>query len=213
MELPDRIPGIIGYALINAEDGSIEGVKGSSTSPLGDLAAYFSSASEAIINSLSLGNINYASLSYGAYRLVIFPFESKYLGIEIERDKEPLEFIEKIRSSISVVIKPKLELPRIISSKVQQINLLVDEFGGQENKAHWIELLNQGLRILGGDLLPFIGIIEGEFTFKDKPPEAKEDDFVQGLRSVIDFLVKKGVQEMGSSQTRAKVQAVIERMK
>ena len=41
----------------------------------------------------------------------------------------------------------------------------------------------------------------------------KEDDFVQGLRSIIDFLVKKAVEEMGSSQARAKVQAVIERMK
>jgi len=41
MEILDKIPGIIGYAVINADDGSIEEVRGSSTTPLGDLAAFF----------------------------------------------------------------------------------------------------------------------------------------------------------------------------
>jgi hypothetical protein len=58
-----------------------------------------------------------------------------------------------------------------------------------------------------------VGIINEELSFKDNPNVDKEDDFVQGLRSIIDFLVKKAVEEMGSSQARAKVQAVIERMK
>jgi len=213
LELLDNIPGIIGYALIKIEDGSVEEIKGSSNSPIGDLVAYFSSASEAITNNLSLGGVSYLSLTYGANRLVIFPFESRYIGIEIERDRAPLEFIEQVRSQMVIAAKPKFELPRSISSKVEQINLLVDEFGGQENKDHWIEFLNQGLGILGGDILPYIGIVEAKLVFKDKPPDDKIDNFVQGLRSVIDFLVKKGVLEMGSSQARVKVQAVIERMK
>lgn len=213
MELLDKIPGIIGYAVIKAEDGSVEEIKGSSTSPLGDLVAYFSSASEVIANNLSLGNIQYLSLCYGAHRLVIFPFKSNYLGLEIERKAVPQEIIKKVRASMTVVPEPKIELPRSISSKVQQINLLVDEFGGQDSKDHWVELLNQGLGILGGDITPYIGVVEGELTFKDILPEDKIDDCVQGLRSIIDFLVKKGVLEMGSSQARAKVQAVIERMK
>lgn len=213
MELLDDIPGIIGYALVKAEDGSIEEVRGSSTLPLGDLVAYFSSASEVIVSNLSLGNINYLSLCYGAHRLVIFPYASKYLGVEIERKNDPLEFIDKVMLSIAAATKPKFELPRSVSSKVQQINLLVDEFGGQDNKEHWIELLNQGLGILGGEILPYVGVVDGKLIFRDIFPEDKTDNFVQGLRSVIDFLVKKGVLEMGSSQARAKVQSVIERMK
>ena len=92
----DDIPGIIGYALVKAEDGSIEEVQGSSTLPLGDLVAYFSSASEVIVSNLSLGNINYLSLCYGAHRLVILPYASKYLGVETERKNDPLEFIDKV---------------------------------------------------------------------------------------------------------------------
>jgi len=213
VEVLDKIPGIIGYAIIKVEDGSIDEVKGSSSSPLAALVAYFASASEAISNRLSLGEINYVSLCYGVSRLIIFSYDSKYVGIEVEQDKEPLEFIEKVRSTIPVVTKAKFEVPRSLSSKIQQINLLVDEFGGEENRDHWLELLSQGLGILGGEILPYIGIIEGELTFKDKPTEDKEEEFVQALRSIIDFLVKKGVIEMGSAQTRAKVQAVIERMK
>jgi hypothetical protein len=213
MEALDKISGIIGYALIKAEDGSVVEVKGSSTMAIGDLTAFFSSAGEVIRDSLALGNINCLSLCYGAHRLVIFPYESNYIGVEVERDTESLEIVEKIRSSITVEEKPSIELPRSISSKIQQINLLIDEFAGEEKKAYWIELLNQGLGILGGDIVLLVGVIGNELTFKEQPTEEKEDECVQGLRSIIDFLVKKAVEEMGSSQARAKVQAVIERMK
>lgn len=213
MEVLDKIPGIIGYALIKAEDGSIEEVKGSSTAPIGDLAAFFSSASEVIKNSLDMGDIDYLSLCYGANRLVIYPYKSKYIGVEVERNKEPIEVIEKFKSLIAVAEKPKIELPSSISSKVQQINLLIDEFGGADNKAHWFELLKQGLGILGGEITPYVDLINNELIFKDNPPEDREDEFVQGLRTTIDFLVKKAVEEMGSSQARARVQSVIERMK
>lgn len=216
MDVLDKIPGIIGYAVIKAEDGSIEEVKGSSIAPLGDLSAFFSSASEVIKNSLSLGDVNYISLCYGANRLVIFLHNSKYLGLEIQRDQEPTVFIEKIKAQAiapEVSAKPKFELPRSIGSKVQQINLLVDEFGADANKAHWLEILNQGLGILAGDLLLYIGLIDEQLTFKEQPTEDKEDEFVQALRSIIDFLVKKAVEEMGSSQARVKVQVVIEKMR
>jgi hypothetical protein len=91
--------------------------------------------------------------------------------------------------------------------------MLVEEFGGEANRGHWLEVLNQGVGILGGDILPFIGIIENKLSFKDSPPAENEEEFVQGLRSIIDFLVKKAVEEMGSSQARVKVQVVIEKMR
>ena len=217
MEVLDKVPGIIGYALIKEDDGSIEEVKGSSTFALGDLTAFFSSASEVIRDSLDVGKIQTIALCYGSRQLVIFPFEERYLGVEVERDTEPVEIIEKIQASFTKEEvkeeKPEIELPRGISSKILQINYLVAEFGGNDQREHWLDLLNQGISILGGDIIPFIGVINNELSFKDQPPEEKEDDFVQGLRSIIDFLVKKAVEEMGSSQARAKVQAVIERMK
>jgi len=213
METLDKLPGIIGYALINPEDGSIEELKGSSSAPIGDLTAFFSSASDAIKSNLSLGTIKYISLCYGAHRLVVFPHEAKYLGVEIEKDNDPVEFIKKFRLAITGITKPKFVIPRSMSSKIKQINVVVEEFGGQENKSHWLQLLNQGLGILGGDILPYVGIVEGELAFKTKPPEDKEDEFIQGLRAIIDFLAKKAVEEMGSSQARAKIHAVIEKMR
>lgn len=213
METLDKIEEIISYALINAEDGSVDQEKSAGNAPIGDLTAFFSSASEVIRDSLSMGTIKCLSLCYGDNRLVIFPHESKYIGVEIARGKEPVEIIEKILSSLTIEEKPEIKLPRSLSSKVKQINLLIDEFGGSDKKAHWLELLKQGLGILGGDILPLVGMINEKLSFKDNPSMEKEDDFVQGLRSIIDFLVKKAVEEMGSSQARAKVQAVIERMK
>jgi hypothetical protein len=213
VEKLDKIPWISGYAVVRAEDGSTIDMKGPSTSPLGDLVAYFSSASEAIASNLSLGTVNYVSLCYGEHRVVIVPHESKYLGVEVEKSKNAVDVVKNITASLAEVEKPKFELPRSISAKVQQINLLVEEFGGQDNKEHWVELLNQGLGILGGEILHYIGVVGGKLLFKDSFPEDKTDDFVQGLRSVIDFLVKKGVLEMGSSHARSRVQSVIERMK
>jgi hypothetical protein len=213
MEALDKIDDIISYALVNAEDGSVFHEKSSSAVPVGDLTAFFSSAGEVIRDSLFMGNIETLSLSYGNSRLVIFPFESKYIGIEIEQGKEPLAIIEKVISSLTIEQAPEIELPRSIGSKVKQINLLVDEFGGTDKKTYWLDLLKQGLDVLGGDILPYVGIINESLAFRENPAAEKEDDFVQGLRSIIDFLVKKAVEEMGSSQARAKVQAVIERMK
>uniref|UniRef100_A0A7C4XJV0 Roadblock/LC7 domain-containing protein n=1 Tax=candidate division WOR-3 bacterium TaxID=2052148 RepID=A0A7C4XJV0_UNCW3 len=226
MEILDKIPGIIGYAVVNAQDGSIEEVKGSSTSPLGDLSAFFSSAGEVIGNSLDLGEIDYLSLCYGGHRLVIFQYENKYLGIELEREQDPRAFMEKIKTAITPRIevgakpvieevkpKPVIELPRSIGSKLQQINLLIGEFGAEGNKNHWLDILNQGLGILAGDLLPMVGVIDEKLTFKEQPPAEKEEEFVQILRTIIDFLVKKAVEEFGSSQARVKVQTVIEKMK
>lgn len=213
MEALDRISGIIGYALVNAKDGAVEEVKGSSTAPIGELTAFFFSAGEVIKNSFSMGDIDCVSLWYGSYRLLIFPHNSKYVGVEIEGDMEPQEIMEKVRMSKEVVRKEKIRLsPRIIS-RIQQINLLIDEFGGKENRAHWRNLLNQCLGILGGEIVLYIGIINDRLAFKVTPPREKEDDFVQGLRSIIDFLIKRAVIEMGSSEARIKVQAVIEKMK
>jgi hypothetical protein len=259
MDVLDKMAGIIGYAVVNSEDGTVEEVKGSSTTPLGDLSAFFSSAGDVIKNTLSLGNIYYISLCYGAHRLVIFQQDAKYIGIEIEREQEPANFIDRVKSTVAqapatvkeapaevkeeLIIEEKIkeegepvreekaveqvvekveekapakaaiELPRSISSKLQQINLLVDEFSAEKGKAHWLDILNQGLGILGGDILLFMGLIGEHLEFKEQPPADKEDDFVQCLRTIIDFLVKKAVEEMGSSQARVKVQVVIEKMK
>lgn len=213
MEALDKIEDIISYALVNAEDGSVFQEKSSSNAPVGDLTAFFSSAGEVIRDSLIMGNIRCLSLCYGNSRLVIFPHESKYIGVEIMRDKEPMEIIERVVSSLTIEKAPEIELPRSIGSKVKQINLLVDEFGGADKKTHWIGLLKQGLDVLGGEILPYVDIINEALAFRESPPPEQEDDFVQGLRSIIDFLVKKAVEEMGSSQARSKVQAVIERMK
>ncbi len=209
----DKISEISGYALINAEDGSIEETKDSSKVPIGNLTAFFSSAGEVIKNSLAMGDINRLSLWYGPHRLVIFPYESKYIGIEINKDTEPNTIIERAKSSKITFEKPKIELPRSVITKVQQINLFISEFGGKINKAHWVDILNQGLGILGGEIVPFVGIINDELAFRTPPPREKEADFDHALRAIMDFLVKKAVEKMGPAQARAKVQAAIERMK
>ncbi|MCX7995327.1 MAG: hypothetical protein N3A65_06115 [candidate division WOR-3 bacterium] len=248
MEILDRIPGIINYAVVNAEDGSIEEVKGSSTSPLGDLTAFFSSAAEVIKNTLNLGDINFISLCYGANRLIIFLHQNKYIGIEVEREENPRDFVhrvkeqlilrkevpevveekivetpvevggekvvaEKVAEEVKVTPPVEIHLPRSIKSKLLQVNMLVEEFGSGGQKAHWLEILNQGLGILATDILPMVGIIHDKLDFKQSPPPEKEDEIVQILRTLIDFLVKKAVEEMGSSQARIKVQTVIEKMK
>lgn len=212
MDVLDKIPGIIGYATVKAEDGSIEEVKGSSATALADLTAYFSSAGEAIKDNLDMGKLKYISLTYGSNRLVILPYEDKFLGLEIEREKDPQEIIERLGEPV-VAEKPPVEVPRNLSSKVHQINLLVHEFGAEVDKEHWLDLLNQSLSVLGRDIAPIIGVVEGELAFKESPPIEKEDDFSQALRYVVDFLVKKAVEEMGSSQARARVQTVIEKMR
>lgn len=212
MDILDRIPGIIGYAAVKAEDGSVEEVKGSSSTALADLTAYFSSAGDAIRSNLEMGELGYVSVIYGNNRLVIIPHEDKFVGLEIEREKNPQEFIQQLKEPVPEE-KPPVEVPRGLRSKVHQINLLIEQFGGAVDEEHWLDLLNQSLSVLGGDIAPFIGVVEGKLAFKDSPPSEREDDFTQALRYVVDFLVKKAVEEMGSSQARAKVQVVIERMR
>jgi hypothetical protein len=213
MEALDKIAGIISYGVVNAEDGSVQTIRGSSTAPIGDLTAFFSSAGEVVVKSLVMGDIGYISLSYGSKRLVIFPHGSKYVGVEVARDRNPEDVLKQVKASISTTRQVEVKLAHSIRSKIYQINLLVDEFGGRDQKQHWCELLNQGLGILGGDIVPHVGIVNEKLIMKEEVPHGNEEDFVQALRSVIDFLVKKAVAEMGSSQARQKVQAVIAKMK
>jgi hypothetical protein len=212
VEILDKIPGIIGYATVRADDGSVEEVKGSSATALADLTAYFSSAGEAIRSNLEMGSLGYVSVIYGNNRLVIVPHEDKFVGFEIEREKEPQEFIKQLKQPAPVE-EPAAKVPRGLESKVHQINLLIGEFGGGGDEEHWIDLLNQSLSVLGRDIAPFIGVVEGKLAFKESPPSESEEECTQALRYVVDFLVKKAVEEMGSSQARAKVQAVIEKMR
>jgi predicted regulator of Ras-like GTPase activity (Roadblock/LC7/MglB family) len=212
MDVLDSIAGVIGYATVNAEDGKIEEVKGSSANALSDLTAYFSSAGEAIKNNFGMGRLDYISLIYGSNRLVIIPYKDKYLGIETEREYDPQTLVKKL-SGVEFIAKPAVEVPRALDSKMRQINLLIKEFGGTSESDRWIELLNQSLGVLGRDISPFIGVVEGSLVFKEAPPLDREDEFSQALRSVVDFLVKKAVEEMGSSEARARVQTVIERMR
>jgi hypothetical protein len=212
MDVFDNIPGIIGYATVRADDGSVEEVKGSSATALADLTAYFSSAGEAIRNNLDMGTLGYISLVYGSNRLVIVPYEDKFVGIETERDHDPQSLIKRLSEPVAAKKTP-VEVPRSLTSKAHQINLLIEEFGGDTDKTHWLDLLAQSLSLLGRDITPNIGVVEGKLAFKESPLPEKEDDFTQALRYVVDFLVKKAVEEMGSSQARAKVQTVIEKMR
>ncbi|UCD04753.1 MAG: roadblock/LC7 domain-containing protein [candidate division WOR-3 bacterium] len=212
MEVIDNIAGVIGYATVRADDGKIEEVKGSSANALSDLTAYFSSAGEAIRNNFGMGSLDYISLVYGNNRLIIVPYKDKYVGIETEREFDPQVIVKQL-SGLVFIEKPAVEVPRALDSKMRQINLLIKEFGSTTDSDHWIELLNQSLGVLGRDIAPFMGVVEGSLVFKKAPPPENEDDFSHALRSVVDFLVKKAVEEMGSSQARAKVQTVIERMR
>ena len=212
MDILDNIAGVIGYATVRADDGKIEEVKGSSQNSLSDLTAYFSSAGEAIRNNFVMGKLDYISLIYGSNRLVIIPYKDRYLGIETDREYDPQTLVKKL-SGIEFIAKPAVEVPRALDSKMRQINLLIKEFGGTSEANRWIELLNQSLGVLGRDVAPFMGVVEGSLVFKETPPLEREDEFSQALRSVVDFLVKKAVEEMGSSEARARVQTVIERMR
>jgi hypothetical protein len=131
----------------------------------------------------------------------------------MEQDKSPQEVLERLKAPPAAAVQPPVEVPRNLASKVHQINLLINEFGGESERAHWFDLLNQSLSVLGGDVAPILGVVEDHLAFKESPPDDKEDDFTEALRYVVDFLVKKAVEEMGSSQARAKVQAVIEQMR
>lgn len=212
MEILDKIPGIIGYAVVKADDGKVVEVKGSSSTALSDLTAYFSSAGEALRNNFEMGDLKYMSLTYGSNRLVIAPFENKFIGIETEGSVQPAMILEKLAVPV-VIEKPQVQAPRSLASKVHQINLLIEEFGGEADREHWFDLLNQSLSVLGREVSPILGIVENELAFKESPPSEKEDDFNQALRYVVDFLVKKAVEEMGSSEARAKVQSVIVKMR
>jgi len=212
MDIIDKIPGVIGYATVRADDGAVEETKGSSATDLADLTAYFSSAGEVIKNNLDLGEVRFVSLHYGSNQLVIVRHGDRFIGLEIERGKDPLQIIKQLETPV-VIEQPPITVPRSLSMKIQQINLLIDEFGGENEREHWFDLLNQSLGLLGREIAPVIGVVENRLAFKANPPAEKEDEYNGALRYIVDFLVKKAVEEMGSSQARAKVQTVIERMR
>ncbi|MBE0433118.1 roadblock/LC7 domain-containing protein [candidate division WOR-3 bacterium] len=212
MDVLDKTPGIIGYAVVRADDGSVVEVKGSSASALADLTAYFASAGEAIRNNLDIGMLGYITLVYGGNRLVIVPREDKFIGIETEREHDLELLLNRLNEPVAAA-RAAIEVPGALASKIQQISLLIDEFSEDADRQHWLDLVEHSLGLLGREATAYIGVIDGRLAFKASPAPGKEDDVTQVLRYIVDFLVKKAVEEMGSSQARAKVHKVIERMK
>ncbi|RKX70412.1 hypothetical protein DRP53_05090 [candidate division WOR-3 bacterium] len=213
MREPDKIPGVIAYAIVRSEDGSLIEKKGDSPFPLDEFVAFLGSGGEVIRDTLNLGSITYLRLLYQGQPIYIFSRDDEYIGLLCEPSVTPEmifgeeEVVEKVEE------KKAVELPKPLKAKLRQINAIFTEFSAEGKKAYWRDLLKKGVELLSHELASHIQITNDGIRFVSVPPEDQVEECSSALRSVIDFLVKKAVEEFGPSKARMKVQRVIESLR
>ncbi|HIE05543.1 MAG TPA: roadblock/LC7 domain-containing protein [bacterium (Candidatus Stahlbacteria)] len=225
---PEKIKGVIAYAIVKSEDGSLVKKKGDAPFLLDEIVAFMGSGGEVIRDTLGLGDIKYLHIKYQGHPVIIIPENDAYLGLLCEPSIRPEtilaseeaieeekveEVVEKVVEKKEEVVEERVELPKPLQAKLKQINSIFIEFSAEGKKAYWRELLKKGVDLLSQELASHIKVTEGGLDFVTVPSEDQVDECSSALRSVIDFLVKKAVEEFGPSKARMKVQRVIESLR
>ncbi|HID31867.1 MAG TPA: roadblock/LC7 domain-containing protein [bacterium (Candidatus Stahlbacteria)] len=204
----DQIPGVKAYTIVKSEDGTLVEKSGETPFALEEIVAFIGSGGEVIRDALGLGDLNYMRLLYEGHPVFIIPRDDEYVGLLCEPTVTPEMIIgeEEVKEEV-------VELPKALSAKLKQINSIFVEFSAEGKKAYWRDLLKKGVDLLSHELASHIRVTDGGIEFTSIPPKDQVEECASALRTVIDFLVKKAVEEFGPSKARVKVQRVIESLR
>ncbi|TES92728.1 MAG: hypothetical protein E3J87_04465 [Candidatus Cloacimonadota bacterium] len=222
------IDGITGCITVDPQDGSVLLKEGDINPLLEDITAFFGSGFDVVASSLGIKRLKFSYLEKENQKFVILVKEGGYIGCELSSDiafevvMKKIQGIEKtdgeMKEPEKVSVSSVGELSqqtRFLDSKVNQINLLIDEFSDREDRVQWIELVREKFyeNEIGKKMISVIHFDNNKVIFEGNlDPETKEEDISIVSKLVTDSLCRKAVEKFGAIEAKKKVHNVIEKL-
>ncbi|MEA1913276.1 MAG: hypothetical protein U9N06_05530 [candidate division WOR-3 bacterium] len=206
-----EVPGVQGFVLISAEDGSLLKRGGITPGNMDELVGFIASAAEIITESCGLKGIK-SIKGVGRENIVIIPYNNAHLGFALERGKKDVE--EEILKSLEKAKKSReSKVSKLLKLKAKQLNLLLEEFTRESDPDMWQTYVSQRLSGFSKG-----SKFEGLITLKDlelrvsKPKNLTTDEVNKFMKSLLDSIVKKAISEFGKGGARQCVLRVIKKI-
>jgi hypothetical protein len=205
------ITNVIGFAFVSSEDGSIMERGGKTPGKIDEMVAFIGSASEIIAQSCYIKDIKFIKI-ISSDNLVIIPYHNNYLGFIINRDRKNIEN-EIINKLIEEESKAGYLVNKLLNVKAKQLNMLIDEFSKDGDRVKWHDYVSKGATALSknSSIKNFISIDDANIITKEASGLTSEE-VNKFMKLLLDFIVKKAVNEYGNDEAKKRVHNVIKKM-
>ena len=221
------VEGITGCIVVNPQNGSVLHQEGNINPSLEDITAFFGSGFDVVASSLAVKGLKYSYLEKNSQKFIILVQEGGYIGCEIA----PSALFESVIGKIVGIEEAKEEKKaeekavgeeeemtqevRFLTSKVRQINLLIDEFSEGADRAPWLTIVREKFSVndMGQKILTGLSFDNNELSFNGiLEPDVREEDVSSVSKLVTDSLCRKAVGKFGAIEAKKKVHNVIEKL-
>jgi len=205
------LPNVMGFAFVSSEDGSVIERGGKTPGKIDEIVAFIGSASEIIAQSCDIKDIKFIKV-ISSDNFVIIPYRNNYLGFVLNKDRNNIEneIINKLSEEEG---KVDLLANKLLKVKAQQLNMLIDEFSKDGDRVKWHDYVSKGASALSKDssIKNFISIDDASIVTKEASGLTREE-VNKFMKLLLDFIVKKAVNEYGSDEAKKRVHNVIKKM-
>lgn len=206
-----ELEGVRGYALVSSEDGTIIKRDGITPGNVDEIVAFVGSAGEIISRECELGEMK-SIKGIGIENVVITKYNNNYLGFVVEKNRKYIvnRILDKIEEETK---KGDQNVYRLFNLKANQLNMLLKEFSKDTDEEMWKSYISKGLEAISRehkceDVITLEGL-ELKILSSGKLTREDVNNF---MKLLLDFIVKKAINEFGSDEARKRVHNVIKKV-
>lgn len=206
------LDGVTGYALVSSEDGSTIEAGGITPGNIDEMVAFIGSAAEIITDSCGLEEI-VSIRGIGVRNIIIVPFRGNYVGFSIGKDKRNLE--EEILEKLEDIEEEGEDnrVYKLLNIKASQLNMLLDEFIKGSDKEMWTDYVSKGINALDKEGKFSRAIELDGIRIETLSAEGLTlEEVNKFMKLLLDFIVKKAINELGSKEAKKCVRKVIKKL-
>ncbi|MDO9026419.1 MAG: hypothetical protein Q7U87_00910 [bacterium] len=200
------------------EDGTMVKASGGAPSNLGEVVAFLGSAAEVISSNLALGELSSVLAEGQNHKMLILPHESVYLGVDLDPALSPWWVLQP--SPLDLLSESKMaeisEAEELLKQKMILVNLLLEEFGAQGEKApEWQEMLARELKNVdpSGRLARMVAAGPGQVSLNEGvKTDISKKEVGDAFEKLVNLTCKKAIASLGFVEVKQKFQTVISRL-
>lgn len=209
--------------VLSANDGDLLFTSGESDSFLYDISAFLGSVSTPISSSLGLGKPRYMVVEDDHGYVVVMIDEIFIIGFRCKEGVDPDTVANSGLKAMQPDTTQKKDKPqdvamtkefRLLMSKLKQINLLMEEFSGDQDRKPWLDVIERKLEDFRGKkkLIEHLEIQNFNLSVTDSIEDIAESEVNEISKVLIDSLCRLAIQKLGPDDAKQKVHTVIQKM-
>lgn len=184
---------------------------------LSSAAALLGSAAETITRHLGVGPFRSLQAIFPGASIRVIPMRDRYLGCRLSLPSEAE--VEPGPSGEPAPVRTRAGTPtgadRLLWSKVELVNMLVDQFASGDPKGPWLEFVRRVLSTADPKAAVLHSVVigeEGVSVAGTLAATVAEGDVAVIFKRVTDLVCQEAIRELGAARAREHVHAVIGRL-